>query len=45
MWGKVLRIFGVLHAEGKTVVIVTHDPLVASEAERMVELRDGRVLG
>jgi ABC-type lipoprotein export system ATPase subunit len=34
-----------LHKEGSTtVVLVTHDPTVAAAAERIVELRDGRVV-
>ncbi len=30
--------------QGKTVVIVTHDPGVASYADRMLQLKDGRVI-
>jgi ABC-type lipoprotein export system ATPase subunit len=30
---------------GKTVVIVTHDPGVASYADRMIQLKDGRIIG
>ncbi len=30
---------------GKTVVIVTHDPGVASYADRMIQLKDGRIVG
>ncbi|MES2664467.1 MAG: MacB family efflux pump subunit [Pseudomonadota bacterium] len=33
-----------LHAEGHTIIIVTHDPGVAAMAERIVELRDGAVI-
>jgi putative ABC transport system ATP-binding protein len=32
-------------AEGVTLVLATHDPDVAARAERVVELRDGRVAG
>ncbi len=31
-------------AEGVTIVLATHDPRVASRADRVVELRDGRVV-
>ena len=32
-----------LHSEGRTVVLITHDPDVAHVAERVIEIRDGRV--
>jgi len=41
------QIFGILkalHAEGSTLVVVTHSPSQADQAERVVELLDGRVL-
>lgn len=41
---EVLRILAELHAEGRTIVIVTHDPEIAARAERVVELRDGRII-
>jgi putative ABC transport system ATP-binding protein len=41
---EVLALFKELHAKGNTVVLVTHDPHVASLAERQVELRDGLVV-
>jgi predicted ABC-type transport system involved in lysophospholipase L1 biosynthesis ATPase subunit len=28
-----------------TLVLATHDPAVASRAQRIVQLRDGRVVG
>ncbi len=41
----VLAIFQELNASlGLTVVVVTHDPLVARHAQRLVELEDGRVV-
>jgi len=33
-----------LHAEGHTIIIVTHDPSVAAHAERVVEISDGEIL-
>jgi putative ABC transport system ATP-binding protein len=33
-----------LHSEGKTVIIVTHDPKIAEYAHRTIELEDGRVV-
>lgn len=39
--GTVLRLIGELHADGFTVVLVTHDPGVAASAQRAVVIRDG----
>src|SRR5260221_11209852 len=41
---EVLALFRELHSQGNTVVLVTHDPHIASFAERRVELRDGLVV-
>ncbi len=41
---EVLRILEELHAQGQTVIIVTHDAKVAAHAERIVELCDGMVV-
>jgi len=40
---QVLDVLGALHREGRTLVIVTHDPAVARRADRVLVLRDGRV--
>ncbi|KZD21144.1 MacB family efflux pump subunit [Tardiphaga robiniae] len=40
----VLRILDELHAEGRTVVIVTHDMSVASRASRIIEISDGEIV-
>jgi putative ABC transport system ATP-binding protein len=41
-----LDLLAELHAaEGMTLVLATHDPDVAGRADRLVELRDGRVVG
>ena len=39
----ILEIFDELHAEGRTVVLVTHDPNIASRARRVVMIVDGRL--
>lgn len=39
----VLDIFKQLHKDGSTIVVVTHDPEVAEEAQRTVVLEHGRV--
>jgi putative ABC transport system ATP-binding protein len=41
---EVLELFAELHAQGHTVVLVTHDPSIAARAERRIELHDGRIL-
>ncbi len=40
----ILRIFQELNADGKTVVMVTHEPDVARHATRNIHVRDGRVV-
>ncbi|QTQ84192.1 MacB family efflux pump subunit [Agrobacterium tumefaciens] len=41
---EVLRILDELHAEGRTVVIVTHDMSIARRAERIIEISDGAII-
>ncbi len=40
---EVLRILKELHAEGHTIIIVTHDMAVAKHAQRIIQLADGIV--
>jgi putative ABC transport system ATP-binding protein len=40
---EVLALFRELHQGGNTVLLVTHDPTVAAQAERRVEIRDGLI--
>jgi putative ABC transport system ATP-binding protein len=40
---EVLALFCELHAQGNTVLLVTHDPNIAAMADRRVELRDGLI--
>jgi macrolide transport system ATP-binding/permease protein len=40
-----LRLFQQLNAEGLTILLVTHDPEVASHAQRVIRIRDGRLEG
>jgi len=40
----VLRIFAELNGEGRTVVLITHEPDVASQTKRVVTLSDGHIL-
>jgi putative ABC transport system ATP-binding protein len=41
---EVLELFRRLHADGQTILLVTHDVHVAAAADRIVRLRDGRVV-
>ena len=40
---EILALFDELHAEGKTILIVTHEPDVAARAQHVLRLKDGRV--
>jgi putative ABC transport system ATP-binding protein len=40
---EVLALFRQLHEAGRTIMLITHDPGVASEAQRQIHLRDGRL--
>ena len=41
---EVMAIFQALNGEGKTVVLITHEPDIAQFARRIVTFRDGKVL-
>jgi len=41
--GEILELFDRLNADGQTILVVTHDAVVASAAARRVAMRDGRV--
>lgn len=41
---EVLQIFRTLHEEGRTIIMVTHELEAAEFAERIVRVRDGRIL-
>jgi putative ABC transport system ATP-binding protein len=41
---EVLRIFARLNAEGRTVVLITHEPDVAAQCKRVIRLSDGAVV-
>ena len=41
---EVLAIFEALHEQGRTLILITHEPEVARRARRLVRVRDGRVV-
>ncbi len=41
---EVLELFRRLHGDGQAILLVTHDQQVADAAQRIVRMRDGRVL-
>ena len=44
MAASVIALLGELHAEGLTIILVTHDPTVAAHADRLITVRDGRLV-
>jgi putative ABC transport system ATP-binding protein len=42
---EILATFRYLHQRGMTIVLVTHDTAIAANAQRRIELRDGRIVG
>ncbi|MER3499774.1 MAG: macrolide ABC transporter ATP-binding protein, partial [Chitinophagaceae bacterium] len=40
---EILELFDRLHRQGKTIVMVTHEPDVGARAQRIVRLRDGKI--
>ncbi len=41
---EVMEIFEELHKEGKTIVLVTHEPTIAKHARRQIIVKDGLIL-
>lgn len=40
---EIMVLFHELHAQGNTIVVITHDEGVANQAERKIRIKDGRV--
>lgn len=41
---EIMDVFKELNFEGKTVIIVTHDPGVAKKCDRVIEISDGKIV-
>ncbi len=41
---EVMKILHELHEEGRTVILITHDNDIASEAERVIRIQDGQIV-
>ena len=41
---NVMEIIHALHQQGHTIIMVTHDPSIAANANRVIEIRDGRII-
>ncbi|WP_413530962.1 ABC transporter permease [Rahnella inusitata] len=42
---ELMTILHSLHQAGQTIILVTHDPLIASQAERIIEIKEGQIVG
>ena len=40
----VLETFQKLHEEGKTIILITHEPYVAEHADRIIVIKDGQIV-
>lgn len=40
---EVMEIFSKLNQQGKTIIIVTHDPNIAAKCNRIVKMVDGKI--
>ncbi len=42
---EIMQMLHDLHEEGNTIIIITHDLNIAKQAERIVTIRDGKIVG
>ncbi len=42
---QIMSLLTEIHQEGKTLLVVTHEPEVAGRCQRIIRLRDGRIIG
>jgi putative ABC transport system ATP-binding protein len=41
---QIMELFKELHTKGKTIIIVTHDPKIASQTKRSIQIMDGHIV-
>lgn len=41
---EIMEILKGLHAEGRTVILITHDNDIAARAKRIIRIMDGRIV-
>lgn len=41
---EIMKVFRELNEQGRTIIIVTHDPAVAEECSRVIRMEDGRIV-
>ncbi len=41
---EIMDLFKILHNDGKTIIIVTHDKEIAAQCERIIEISDGKIV-
>ena len=41
---EIMGLFGELHQQGKTIILVTHEPDIAEYAQRQLTVRDGKIV-
>jgi macrolide transport system ATP-binding/permease protein len=41
---ELMALLGELHADGHTIILVTHDPQIAAQAQRVIEISDGEII-
>ncbi len=42
---EIMDVFGRLNRDGTTLIVVTHDPIIAGHSRRILKMQDGRLVG